>query len=153
MRIRALIVVDEPLARRGLLRLLKNDPDTEVVGECGDGACAVSAILSKKPHLVFLDVQMPEMDGFEVVRRVGPEKMPALVFVTAYDRYALRAFDTNALDYLLKPVAQVRFEKALARAKQRISEKSKDDVVPRSVDTRGGLMALRAERLVSAHGY
>jgi len=135
MRIRALIVDDEPLARRGLLRLLKNDPDTEVVGECGDGECAVSAILSKKPHLVFLDVQMPEMDGFEVVRRVGPEKMPALVFVTAYDRYALRAFDTNALDYLLKPVAQVRFEKALARAKQRISEKSKDDVVQRLIAT------------------
>jgi two-component system, LytTR family, response regulator len=131
MRIRALIVDDEPLARRGLLRLLKNDPDIECVGECGDGAGAVSAILAKTPDLVFLDVQMPEMDGFEVVCRIGPERMPALIFVTAYDRHALRAFETNAIDYLLKPVAQVRFAKALVRAKQRIAEKSKDDVIRR----------------------
>jgi two-component system LytT family response regulator len=133
MKIRALIVDDEPLARRGLLRLLKNDTDIEVVGECGDGDCAVSTILSKKPDLVFLDVQMPEVDGFEVVRGIDPERMPALIFVTAYDRYALRAFETNAIDYLLKPVAQGRFEKALARAKRRIADKSKDDVVRRLI--------------------
>ena len=133
MKIRALIVDDEPLARRGLLRLLKKDTDIEVVGECGDGDCAVSTILSKKAHFVFLDVQMPEVDGFEVVRRVGPDRMPALIFVTAYDRYALRAFETNAIDYLLKPVAQARFEKALARAKQRIADKSKGDVVRRLI--------------------
>jgi two-component system LytT family response regulator len=135
MKIRALIVDDEPLARRGLLRLLKNDPGMEFVGECGDGAGALSAILDKKPDLVLLDVQMPEMDGFEVVRRIGPERMPALIFVTAYDRYALRAFETNAIDYLLKPVAQGRFERALVRAKQRIAEKSKDDVVRRLIAT------------------
>jgi len=135
MKIRALIVDDEPLARRALLRLLKNDLDIEFVGECGDGGGAVSAILDKKPDLVLLDVQMPEMDGFEVVRRIGPDRMPALIFVTAYDRYALRAFETNAIDYLLKPVAQVRFERALVRAKQRIAEKSKDDVVRRLIAT------------------
>ena len=133
MKIRALIVDDEPLARRGLLRLLKNDSDADVVGECGDGESAVGAILSKKPDLVFLDVHMPEIDGFEVVRRIGPEGMPPLIFVTAYDRYALRAFETNAIDYLLKPVSQSRFEKALARAKQRIAEKSKDNVVQRLI--------------------
>jgi two-component system LytT family response regulator len=131
MKIRALIVDDEPLARRGLWRFLKNDPEADVVGESGDGRCAVAAILSKKPDLVFLDVQMPEMDGFEVVRRIGPERMPALIFVTAYDRYAIRAFETNAIDYLLKPITQVRFEKALARARQRIADKSKDQVIQR----------------------
>ena len=135
MKIRALIVDDEPLARRCLWRFLKNDPQVEIAGECGDGESAVSAILSKKSDLVFLDVQMPEIDGFEVVRRIGPEGMPALIFVTAYDRYALRAFEANAIDYLLKPVAQGRFEKALARAKQRIAEKSKDDVVHRLIAT------------------
>jgi two-component system, LytTR family, response regulator len=131
MKIRAFIVDDEPLARRGLSRFLKHDPEAEVVGETGDGESAVSEILEKKPDLVFLDVQMPEMDGFEVARRIGPAKTPALIFVTAYDRYALRAFETNAIDYLLKPVAQARFEKALARAKQRIAEKSNQYLVQR----------------------
>ncbi len=124
MRIRALIVDDEPLGRQGVLRFIKNDAEIEVVAQCGDGQSAVGTILGKKPDLVFLDVQMPEMDGFEVVRRVGAERMPATIFVTAYDRYALRAFDANAIDYLLKPVGQARFEKALARAKERIAEKS-----------------------------
>src|SRR5205085_3741244 len=87
------------------------------------------------PNLVFLDIQMPEIDGFEVVRRVGPEKMPATIFVTAYDRYALRAFEANAIDYLLKPVGQARFEKALARVKGRVAESSKQDVAQRIIDT------------------
>jgi two-component system, LytTR family, response regulator len=135
MKIRALIVDDEPLGRRGVLRFLKNDPDVEIVAQCGDGQSAVGAILGSNPDLVFLDIQMPEMDGFEVVRRVGPQKMPVTVFVTAYDRYAVRAFDANAIDYLLKPVGQARFERALARAKERIAESSKEDVAERIVAT------------------
>lgn len=131
MKIRALIVDDEPLARRGVARCLKNHDDVEVIGECGDGECAVSIILRDKPDLVFLDVEMPEMDAFEVVRQVGAERLPVVIFVTAYDRYALRAFETNAIDYLLKPIAQVRFDKALARAKGRIAEASKEVPVER----------------------
>lgn len=133
MTIRAVLVDDEPLARRGILRFLKNDSELEVVAECGDGQSAVGAILAKKPDLVFLDVQMPEMDGFEVVRRVGPEKMPLTIFVTAFDRYAIRAFDANAIDYLLKPVGLGRFTKALARVKERIAEKSKHDTAQRMI--------------------
>jgi len=128
MTIRALIIDDEPLARRGLLRLLKNDPEVELVAECGDGKSAVATILSKKPDLVFLDIQMPEMDGLDVVRTVGISSMPVTIFVTAYDQYALRAFEVNAIDYLLKPVAQERFTDALARAKRRIAEKSQCDL-------------------------
>lgn len=139
MKLRALIVDDEPLARRGLLRFLREDPDIEVVAQCGDGQSAVAAILGKKPDLVFLDVQMPAMDGFEVVRRIGAEKMPATVFVTAYDRYALRAFEANAIDYLLKPVGKPRFEKALARAKERIAEKSNRDASQRIITMLGQL--------------
>jgi len=135
MRVRALIVDDEPLARRGIRRFLKNDPETEVVGECGDGESAVATILSKKPDLVFLDVQMPEMDGFAVVHRVGPDRMPTAVFVTAYDQYALRAFEANAIDYVLKPVSQQRFARTLARAKERVAERSRDDLSRRIAAT------------------
>jgi two-component system LytT family response regulator len=120
MKIRALVVDDEPLARKCVRRFLQNNTEVAVVAECGDGGSAVAAILSKKPDLVFLDVQMPEMDGFEVVHTVGIDRMPAIIFITAYDRYALRAFDANALDYLLKPFGRERFERALARAKVRI---------------------------------
>lgn len=123
MSIRVLIIDDEPLARRSVRRFLKNDPSVEVIADCGDGQTAVAAIRSSQPDLVFLDVQMPEMDGFEVLRRVGLERMPAVIFVTAYDRYALRAFDANALDYLLKPFGKERFERALVRAKERIAGK------------------------------
>ena len=124
MKIRSLIVDDEPLGRQGVLRFLKDDSEIEVVAQCGDGQSAIAAIQNAQPGLVFLDIQMPEMDGFEVVRRIGAERMPVTIFVTAYDRYALRAFETNAIDYLLKPVGRPRFEKALTRAKLRILEKS-----------------------------
>jgi two-component system, LytTR family, response regulator len=128
MTIRAVIIDDEPLARRGLLRFLKNDPEVELVAECADGESAVSTILSKKPDLVFLDVQMPEMDGLDVVRTVGISRMPMTIFVTAYDRYALKAFEVNAVDYLLKPVGRERFTEALTRAKRRVAEKSQSDL-------------------------
>ncbi len=121
--IRALIVDDEPLARRSIRRFLDSGSGVEVIGQCGDGESAVEAIRSKKPDLVFLDVQMPEMTGLDVIRQIGPESMPITVFVTAFDKYAVRAFETNAVDYLLKPFGKQRFELALKRAKERLAGK------------------------------
>src|SRR6476469_8594412 len=119
-RIRALVVDDEPLARTNLAVLLRRDSDIELVGECGSGAEALVEIRRQKPDLLFLDVQMPECDGFDVVEVLGRDVPPALVFVTAYDQYALRAFEAGALDYLLKPFDNTRFERALQRAKQNL---------------------------------
>ncbi len=119
-RIRTLIVDDEPPARRNLSALLPRDPAIELVGECAGGAEAVVQIIQQRPDLVFLDVQMPECDGFDVIERLGRDLPPAIVFVTAYDRYAIRAFEAGALDYLLKPFDDARFAVALARAKERI---------------------------------
>jgi two-component system LytT family response regulator len=115
-----LIVDDEPLAREGLRLLLAGDPDVAAVHEAKDGREAVAALRETRPDLVFLDVQMPEMDGLAVIREIGPENMPAVVFVTAHDTYAIQAFEVNALDYLLKPVTRERFAQALARAKARL---------------------------------
>ncbi len=123
MLLSALVVDDEPLAREGLRMLLAADPEIGAIGEARDGASAVAAIRDGRPDLVFLDVQMPEMDGFGVVRAVGPERMPAVVFVTAHDRYAIQAFEISALDYLLKPVSGERFARALARAKASLRER------------------------------
>jgi two-component system LytT family response regulator len=119
--LRALIVDDEPLGRRAIRRALRHHPDVEVIGEAGDGQAAVGAIAAQQPDLLFLDIQMPEMGGFEVVSRVGVENMPATIFVTAYDRYALEAFEANALDYLLKPFGRPRFDRALGRARERVA--------------------------------
>jgi two-component system LytT family response regulator len=123
MHLTTLIVDDEPLAREGLRLLLSRDPEVSAIREARDGREAVAAIRGRKPDLMFLDVQMPEMEGFEVVRAIGVESMPAVVFVTAHDQYAIQAFEINALDYLLKPVIEERFVKALARAKDRIRSK------------------------------
>jgi two-component system, LytTR family, response regulator len=120
-RIRTVIVDDEPLARSNLSVLLRLDPEIEIVRECSSGAEAVAEIRSAKPDLVFLDVQMPECDGFDVLELLGPDLAPAVVFVTAYDQYALRAFEAGALDYLLKPFDNARFERALDRARQKIA--------------------------------
>ena len=122
-KIRTLIVDDEPLARSNLLVLLRRDPLIEIVGECGSGAEALAEIRAAKPDLVFLDVQMPECDGFDVLELLGKDLPPAIVFVTAYDQYALRAFEAGALDYLLKPFDNARFERALCRAKERIAQR------------------------------
>jgi two-component system, LytTR family, response regulator len=119
-KIRALIVDDEPLARSNLAVLLRADPEIGIVGECGSGEQALGEIRVANPDLLFLDVQMPECDGFDVLELLGRNLPPAIVFVTAYDQYALRAFDAGALDYLLKPFDNARFELALSRAKQRI---------------------------------
>ena len=116
-RIRVLIVDDEPIARRGVRLQLKGDQEVEIIGECGNGLEAVAAIQKLEPDLVFLDVQMPEMDGFEVIEAIGVERMPRVIFVTAYDQYTLRAFEVHALDYLLKPFDRERFLKALNHAR------------------------------------
>jgi two-component system, LytTR family, response regulator len=123
-KIRALVVDDEPLARSNLTVLLRRDPEIETVTECGTGMQAIAEIRGKKPDLVFLDVQMPECDGFDVLELLGADLPPALVFVTAYDHYALRAFEAGALDYLLKPFDDARFDRALRRAKERIGQGS-----------------------------
>src|SRR5438477_8245165 len=117
---RVLIVDDEPLARERIRTLLSEDAGFEIAGEAADGAAAAQAITALNPDLVFLDVQMPGSDGFEVIDAVGAERMPFVVFVTAYDRYALRAFDVHALDYLLKPFDRERFRQTTARARQQI---------------------------------
>ena len=120
-KIRTLIVDDEPLARSNLAVLLRLDPEIEIVSECGSGVEALAEIRSAKPDLVFLDVQMPECDGFDVLELLGKDLPPAIVFVTAYDQYAVRAFEAGALDYLLKPFDNARFDRALGRAKQRMT--------------------------------
>jgi len=118
--LRVVVVDDEPLARSGMCGLVARDPELTLVAQCADGAEAVAAIAGLKPDLVLLDVQMPEMDGFEVLREVGPARMPVVVFVTAFDRFALRAFDVAAVDYLLKPFDDERFDLAIARAKHAV---------------------------------
>jgi two-component system LytT family response regulator len=120
-RIRTLVVDDEPLARSNLTVLLRLDPEIEIVGECSSGFEALAEIRGRKPDLVFLDVQMPECDGFDVVEQLGKDLPHAVVFVTAYDQYALKAFEAGALDYLLKPFDNARFDRALCRAKERIA--------------------------------
>ncbi len=119
-RIRALVVDDEPLARARMRTLIADHPELEIVGECGNGADAILAIEKHSPDLVFLDIQMPELDGFGVIEAVGPDRMPLVIFVTAYDEYAVQAFEVHALDYLLKPVERERFAAALERAKSRL---------------------------------
>jgi two-component system, LytTR family, response regulator len=119
--IRAVIVDDEPLARRGIRAQLREQKDIEIVSECRNGREAIAAIQQQEPDLVFLDVQMPELDGFEVLNAVGVERMPAVIFVTAYDSYALRAFEVHALDYLLKPFDDERFAHAIKRARDHLA--------------------------------
>lgn len=123
MKIRTLIVDDEPLARQRVRLLLDEEPDVEVIGESGDGFEAVEQIQVTRPDLIFLDVQMPEMDGFEVLRRVPQALLPVVIFATAYDQHALRAFEAHALDYLLKPFKPTRFAEAVQRARDLIINK------------------------------
>jgi two-component system LytT family response regulator len=129
-KIQAMVVDDEPLARSSLRVLLRRDPEIELVSECGSGKEALREIRARKPELVFLDVQMPECDGFDVLEQLGKDLPLALVFVTAYDQYALRAFEAGALDYLLKPFDNARFARALERAKERIALKD----APRKIE-------------------
>ncbi|MGA8762053.1 MAG: response regulator [Candidatus Sulfotelmatobacter sp.] len=135
-KVRTIIVDDEPLARSNLAVLLRLDPQIEIVAECGSGVEALSEIRNAQPDLLFLDVQMPECDGFDVLEMLGQALPPAVVFVTAYDQYALRAFEAGALDYLLKPFDNARFDRALDRAKQRIAQGNDlpGKVLPRKLD-------------------
>jgi two-component system LytT family response regulator len=127
-RIRTLIVDDEPLARAMLRSFLADDAGIEVIGECCDGYTAIEMIESAAPDLVFLDIQMPDLDGFGVLRALAPETIPNIAFVTAYDQFALQAFDVHAIDYLLKPFDRERFQRTLERAKQQISLQKRKDV-------------------------
>ena len=117
-RIRVLIVDDEPIARRGIRQFLQKHGDIEIAGEARNGKEAVRLIKALSPDLVFLDVQMPECDGFEVLRQIAPEHLPLVIFVTAYDNFAVRAFEAHALDYLVKPVTETRFQTSLLRVRQ-----------------------------------
>ena len=125
-RHRAMVVDDEPLARKRLLALLRDEPDIEVVGEAGGGTSAAKLIPVLKPDLVFLDIQMPGMDGFGVLRAIAPKHLPLVIFVTAYDEHAIRAFDVHAVDYVLKPVVESRFREAVRRAVDRLGSSGAD---------------------------
>ena len=133
-RTRVLIADDEPLARQRLRMLLAQEDWVEVAAECDNGPDAVAAIQKLKPELVFLDVQMPGASGFDVIESVGADRMPPVVFVTAYDRYALRAFDVHALDYLLKPFDRERFQQALGRARQHVDRKDAGELERRLLE-------------------
>jgi two-component system, LytTR family, response regulator len=143
--LKALIVDDEPLARQVVRLLLESDREVTVVGECS-GIDAVDQIARVRPDILFLDIQMPEVDGFEVLERAGPDTVPAVVFVTAYDEYALRAFDVHALDYLLKPFDDRRFYAALSRAKEIVRARTVHSAVKRFlVRTREKVLFIKAE--------
>ncbi|MFT7559188.1 MAG: two-component system LytT family response regulator [Flavobacteriales bacterium] len=118
MNIRVVIVDDEPLAREGIALRLKEEDDIEIIAECGNGRDAIEVINTQKPDLVFLDINMPKISGFDVVKSVGPEAMPLVIFLTAYNEFAVKAFQINALDYLLKPINTDRFGEALDRARK-----------------------------------
>ena len=135
---RVLIVDDEHLARRGVGLRLKRFKDVEIVGECGDGASAVEKILELAPDLVFLDVQMPGMDGFDVLRALPQGELPSVIFLTAYEQHALRAFEVHALDYLLKPIDDERFSMAVRRARQVQDNGSRIQMVERMIDLLDG---------------
>ncbi len=132
-KITTLIVDDEPLARRNIRLLLKDDPEIEIVGEAANGREALALIKNRSPDLVFLDIQMPELDGFGVLESIEAERLPAIVFVTAFDQYALKAFEFHALDYLLKPFDDARFDKALRQAKLQVGQRELKDLSQRLV--------------------
>jgi two-component system LytT family response regulator len=143
-KIRTLVVDDEPVARARVLSLLRDESDIEVVGECATGPQAISAIETASPDLVFLDIQMPQMNGLELARTLGAT-MPAVVFVTAYDEYALRAFEVHALDYVLKPFSAARFKAALMHARQHLSQR-------RAQGSRDAVTARRERLVVKSSG-
>jgi len=123
MKVRTLIVDDEPLGRERLRQLLAAQPEIELLGECADGRQAVAAIHEQSPELIFLDIQMPELDGFAVLEAINTDPMPIIVFVTAHDKFALRAFEVHAVDYLLKPFDRDRFQSALRRALEQVKHR------------------------------
>ena len=153
-KIKALVVDDEPMARERVMSLLQHEEDVEVVGECSDGLQAVAAIQNHAPDLVFLDVQMPGCTGFGVIEAIGAERMPTVVFVTAYDEYALRAFEVHALDYLLKPFGRDRFQQTLQHARSSLERRRAGDLGRRLLALVNDIKpeAPRLERLVVKSG-
>ena len=143
---RALIVDDEPLARRGVVLRLRKFKGIEIVGECGDGSSAVGKILALSPDVVFLDVQMPGMDGFDVLRALPRENLPNVIFLTAYEQHALRAFEVHALDYLLKPVDDARFAAAIGRARKLMDSALKTTMAERVLQMLDGASEKYATR-------
>jgi two-component system LytT family response regulator len=144
-RIRTIIVDDEPIARRHVRSLLGEHPEIEIIGECGNGPDAIAAIRKERPELVLLDIQMPEIDGFGVVKEIGADRMPVVVFVSAFDEYALAAFEAHALDYIMKPVKRDRFHQTIRRAVDQIGQRG-------STDLRGSLGRL-LERIESERRF
>lgn len=132
--VRAVIADDEPLARRKLRILLDSEPEIQVVAECQDGAQTLSAIRSWRPDLLLLDIQMPDLDGFQVLSEISPEEMPVVVFTSAYDQYAIRAFEAHALDYLLKPFDQGRLHQAIERARFELRQSKDREITHRILD-------------------
>src|SRR5881227_1810975 len=153
-KMRTLVVDDEPLARERLTGLLYNEPDIEIVGQCRDGEEAITSIMDLSPDLVFLDVQMPQMNGFDVIEAVGNERMPLVIFVTAYDQHAIKAFQVRALDYLLKPFDRDRFSDALQRARTQIESQTNGDLGKRLLALMKDLRrdAPKTDRLVVKSG-
>jgi two-component system LytT family response regulator len=143
MKIRALIVDDEPLARERIRILSRDEPDLEILAECADGMKALEQIERQNPSLLFLDVQMPEMDGFEVLQKIPAEKLPIVIFTTAFDQHAVRAFDAHALDYLLKPFKPARFKEALQRVRHQMAGEH--------AGATRGLLEMLAERSAETH--
>jgi two-component system LytT family response regulator len=155
MTIRTLVVDDEPLGRERIAALLSEERDVEVVAECGDGPSALDAIRRESPQLVFLDVQMPERDGFFVMESLGHGRLPLVVFVTAYDNYALRAFEVRALDYLLKPFDRDRFKRAMERVRAELASHESDQLAQRVLALAGEYKAERpqpTDRLIIKSG-
>jgi two-component system LytT family response regulator len=155
---RVVIVDDEELARRGIRARLQRSRDVEIVAECGNGREAIAAIRSTSPDLVFLDVQMPGKTGFDVIEAIGYESFPHVIFVTAHDQYAIRAFDVSALDYLLKPIDDERFDIALRRARESLARRHDSDLARRLAAVVGEMAAggtrksPRSDRMVIRSG-
>lgn len=150
--LRLLIVDDEPLIRRGIRKALSTIQMVEILGECGSGSEAIEAIISQRPDLVLLDIQMPDCTGLEVIRRVGSERMPAVVFITAYDEFAVKAFELNAVDYVLKPFDEARLRESLERALHRIGANTNAAIAERLESLLGERSRKWPERLVVRNG-
>src|SRR5581483_1128076 len=149
VKIRTLIVDDELLARRNLSSLLELEPDFELIGECAEGRSAVAAIAATRPDLVFLDVQMPLVDGFGVLAEVATERMPLVIFVTAYDQFAVKAFEAQALDYLLKPFRRERFRASLDRVRRSIAARNSNPA--QTSDSAQSMIVKTRDRLAFIH--